>query len=97
MLLDETYPLATRHQHPTAHSFSARIEKAYDQATAPDGPRFKLAGLRHKPGELLNFVRCHSARARRHTLPRRKLVIECYAPDGAMAVEISFGESRHEA
>lgn len=93
MLLDQTFPSATRHRHPAARSFSARIEKAYDQATAPDGPRFKLAGLRHKPGELLNFLRCHSARARRHTVPRRKLILECYAPDGTMAVDISFADS----
>lgn len=93
MLLDETYPLASSRPHSAAQSFSAGIEKVYDQATAFEVPRFKLAGLRRKPSEMLNFLRSHGARARRQTMPTQNLSIDCYTPTGTMAVEISFGDS----
>ncbi|WP_306257492.1 hypothetical protein [Pararhizobium sp. IMCC21322] len=96
MLLDETYPLASSQPHAAARSLSAGIEKVYDQATALEVPRFKLAGLRRKPGDMLNFLRSHGARARRHTMPVKYLALDCYTPDGSMAVEVSFGDSSSE-
>jgi len=92
MLLDETYPLASRQPHAAARSLGASIEKVYDQATALEVPKFKLAGLRRKPGDMLNFLRCHGARAKRHTMPVKNVTLECYTPNGTMAVDISFGD-----
>jgi hypothetical protein len=40
----------------------------------------------------VNFLRCHGARARRHTMPVKNLSMECYTPNGTTAVEISFGD-----
>jgi hypothetical protein len=92
MLLDETYPFASSQPHTAAHSLSAGFERVRDQASALEVPRFKLAGLRRKPGDMVNFLRSHGARARRHTMPVRKLSMECYTPNGNTAVEISFGD-----
>lgn len=93
MLLDETFPLRNRVEQQTARSLTDRIEEVYDQAISLDMPRFKLAGLARKPSDMVNFLRSHGARARRHTLPKRKLVLDCYNPNGVPAVEITFGEN----
>lgn len=93
MLLDETFPLRNRVEQQTARSLTDRIEEVYDQAISLDMPRFKLAGLARKPSDMVNFLRSHGARARRHTMPKKKLVLDCYAPNGVPAVEITFGDS----
>lgn len=93
MLLDETFPLRNRAEQPTARSLTDRIEEVYDQAITLDMPRFKLAGLARKPSDMVNFLRSHGARARRHTMPTRNLVLDCYNPDGMQAVDITFGDN----
>ncbi|MEP0520347.1 MAG: hypothetical protein ABJO09_10325 [Hyphomicrobiales bacterium] len=93
MLLDETFPLQTRVEQQAARSLTDRIEEVYDQAISLDMPRFKLAGLARKPSDMVNFLRSHGARARRHTMPKKKLVLDCYGPNGGPAVEITFGDA----
>lgn len=92
MLLDETFPLPNRAVRQTTRSLSDRIEEVYDQAISLDMPRFKLAGLARKPSDMVNFLRCHGARARRHTMPKQQLVLDCFNPNGQQAVEMTFGE-----
>lgn len=93
MLLDETFPLRNQTEQQTSRSLTDRIEEVYDQAISLDMPRFKLAGLARKPSDMVNFLRSHGARARRHTMPNKRLVLDCYNPDGLQAVDITFSDN----
>ncbi|PCJ93996.1 MAG: hypothetical protein COA52_06140 [Hyphomicrobiales bacterium] len=93
MLLEDTFSVrANAADHRITSPFGYQIEQVYDQALRLDVPSFKLAGLARKPVEMVHFLRCHGARARRQTLPRKHLVLECYNSAGTMGVDISFGE-----
>ncbi len=93
MLLEDIYtartPIVDNGNTP---KLGHQIGEAYERALSLDVPNFKLAGLARKPAEMVNFLRCHGARARRQTLPKQFLVLECYNGNGSFSVEISFGD-----